>query len=118
MLRDKEKERVENFGLQDNEDGGDMEVNYEGQNIEENIAVTEIDIDLRWDLNYEPTTDRRLSLFLSNFLYPRSLSPPCPCLYFSVSLSVSVCLPVCLSFSISSLSRNQFQTSILFNYEQ
>jgi len=40
MLRDK-KEGVENLGRQNNQDGGDMEVNDEGQNIEENIAVTE-----------------------------------------------------------------------------
>ena len=35
-----------------------MEFNDEEQNTEQDIAVTEVDIGLRWDLNYEPPNDR------------------------------------------------------------
>mgnify|MGYP003507071822 FL=1 len=36
-----------------------MEVNDEEQNINENIAVAEVDIGLGWDLNYEPPMNRQ-----------------------------------------------------------
>ncbi len=51
MLSDEEKERVEKEGRQDDQDDEDMEVNDVEQNIEEDIAVTEVDVGLRWDLN-------------------------------------------------------------------
>ena len=36
-----------------------MEVNDKEQNIKENIAVTEVDVGLEWDLNYEPPINRQ-----------------------------------------------------------
>ena len=61
-----EKERVEKEGRQDDQNEEDMEVNDEEQNIEENIAVAEVDFSLGWDLNYEPPIDNQnLLLFTS-----------------------------------------------------
>ena len=50
ILRDEEKESVEKEGRQDDQDDEDTEVNDEEQNINENIAVAEVDIGLGWGL--------------------------------------------------------------------
>jgi len=95
MFSGEEKERVEKEGRQDDED---TEINDEEQNIEEDIAVTEVDVGLRWDLNYEPAMDRR-SEFSSSPSFASAL-----CLSrvpVSMYLSVSFCfLSVFLSVSL------------------
>jgi len=47
MLSYEEKERVENEDRQDDQEEEDMEVNDVEQNIEYDIAVTEVDVGLR-----------------------------------------------------------------------
>ena len=69
ILSDEEKERVEKEGRQDDQDDEDIEVNDEKQNIEENIAVTEVDVSLGWEMNYEPPMNRR-SEFITLHLPP------------------------------------------------
>src|SRR6218665_2901549 len=69
-----------------------MGVNDEEQNIEEDITVTEVDVSLRWDFNYESAMNRRSEFLVLHLpLHPLCVSP--------LSLSLSVYWFVSLFFS-------------------
>ena len=66
ILSNEEKERVEKEGRQDDQDNKNMKVNDKEQNIEENIAVAEVDIGFEWNLNYEPPMNKQSKFFFTS----------------------------------------------------
>src|SRR6218665_3753607 len=70
------------------------------RDYDEDIAVTEVDVGLKWGLNLQWIDNQNFLLF--TFLDLCFLYLHCPCL--CLSLSLSVCLPVCLSFALKSIS--------------